>query len=111
MKFSSTTKCLLWLACALLLSNAHGFAQTRTSNQATLQITVLDPSGAAIPQAQVQVITAPTGAKKSAPKTNARGEVTFNQFVAGVYQLQISAPGFTPRTINDVRLQPGGNQL
>lgn len=111
MKFSSTMRWLLWLLCALWLGNASGHAQTRGTNQASLQITVVDPSGAAIPQAQVQVITAPAGAKKSAPKTNARGEVTFNQFVAGAYQLQVSAPGFTPRTLTDVKLQPGSNQL
>ena len=111
MKFSSTTSCLFWLLCAWLLSDAHSLAQSRTSNQATFQITVLDPSGAAIPQAQVQIVTAPTGAKKGTQKTNARGELAFNQLIAGNYQLQVSAPGFTPRVINDVKLQVGSNQL
>ncbi len=111
MKLSSTTIRLLWLVCALWLSTTNGFAQARTGNQATLQVTVVDPRGAAIPQAQVQIINAPAGAKNGAQKTNARGELVLNQLVAGTVQLQVSAPGFTPRTLNDVKLQPGNNQL
>ncbi|MBI3423928.1 MAG: TonB-dependent receptor [Acidobacteria bacterium] len=98
---------LCMVLCALVIFSNQSSAQTAT----TLRVTVVDPSGAAIPQAKVQVVTAPAGAKKSAQKTNARGELTFNQLVAGSYQLQVSAPGFTPRTLNDIKLQPGSNQL
>ena len=107
MNASSISLRLRWVMCALTLCLHTSFAQAVT----TLRLTVVDPNGAAIPQAQAQIITAPNGVKKLAQKTNARGELSFNQLAPGKYELQVSAPGFTPRTLRDVALQAGPNQL
>lgn len=107
MNASSISRRLLWVMCALAVFINQSSAQTAT----TLRVTVLDPSGATVPQAQVQIVAAPAGAKKSAQKTNTRGELNFAQLLPGAYHLQVSAPGFTPRTINNVALRPGPNQL
>jgi hypothetical protein len=102
---------LCGLIFALWLVATPNLAQNRNGYETSLRLTVVDPSGAAIPQAQIQLVAAPAGVKKNTLKTNARGEATLNQLTPGAYRLLVSAPGFTPRELNNVTLQTGSNPL
>jgi len=102
---------LCWVISLLLLGALPGLAQNRNAQESTLRLTVVDPSGAAIPQAQVQIVAAPAGVKKNGLKTNARGEAALNQAALGTYRLRVSAPGFTPREIEHAFQSAGSNTL
>jgi hypothetical protein len=85
---------------------SHYFAQGKKNADASLRVTVVDPAGAAVPNARVSI--------KKPPQiiiTNTRGEVVFNRLNAGEYQLEISADGFAPLTMNELALRPGANQV
>jgi hypothetical protein len=86
---------------------------------ASLAGTVLDPTGASIPQATVTLINPATEVTQIST-TNETGAYHFNELAPGHYTLQVAAPGFksnnitdlalaaeTPRSLN-VTLQPGG---
>lgn len=101
-----------WLFFTLLcLFTSAAFAQSKAASEATLRLTIVDPSGAAIPQAVIQIVGAPANVKKKSFQSNTRGESTLAPLVAGAYRLLVSAPGFTPRQLDDVRLNAGSNQL
>src|SRR5450631_483180 len=87
---------------------------------ASLAGTVLDPTGASIPQATVSLINPATQVTQIST-TNDTGAYHFNELAPGQYTLQVAAPGFksnnitdlalaaeTPRSLN-VTLQPGGS--
>ena len=57
--------------------------------------TVRDPSGAAIPSANVAAINSATGVKQQVT-TNDQGVFTFPTVPVGQYTVQVSATGFTP---------------
>jgi hypothetical protein len=60
---------------------------------ATLSGTVTDPSGAAVPDADLTLVSRATGFKVKA-KSNERGEYTFRNLTPGNYDLEISRTGF-----------------
>ena len=85
---------------------------------ASLSGTVLDPTGASIPQATVTLIN-PATQEKQISISNETGAYHFNELAPGQYTLEVAAPGFgtsnvtdlalaaeTPRSVN-VKLQPG----
>lgn len=82
------------------------FAQNNRTAEASLRVTVVDPTGAAIPNAQVNI-----NGQAVPLTTNARGEVSFIKLAPGRQQLQITAAGFAPRTVNNVNLRAGNNQI
>ena len=92
-----------------LLVTSQGLAQTRSAGEASLRVTVLDPSGAAI--ASARVLLASTKRAPQTIETNGRGEAAFSQLTSGKYQLHVEAPGFEPRDLGEVALRTGGNQL
>jgi len=67
------------------------FAQASDGN---LVGSVLDPSGAAIPEAGVALTNVATGVQSLA-KTDAAGEYRFNNVPIGAYDLTVNATGFT----------------
>ena len=86
---------------------------------ASLSGTVLDPTGASIPQATVTLINPATQVTQIST-SNETGAYHFNELAPGQYSLVVTAPGFktnnvtdlplaaeTPRSVN-VTLQPGG---
>jgi hypothetical protein len=82
------------------------FAQSSKTSEASLRVTVVDPTGAAIPNAQININS------QAVPlTTNARGEAVFNKLPLGKQQLQITAAGFATRTINNLSLRAGNNQI
>ena len=70
---------------------------------ASLQVTVVDPSGAVIVGAHVSVDI-------SALDTNARGEVVFDALAPGRHTIRVEAAGFEPRELRDQRLRTGDNR-
>ena len=83
-------------------------AQIKT-NEASLRVAVVDPSGAAVVAAQVQLKTA--DGKRVALDTNERGESLFAKLAAGRYQLHIEASGFDSQDVDEVILKAGSNRL
>ena len=72
----------------------------------TITGTVMDPSGAAIPNAKVTAISTSQGTQRSATSGSA-GEFSFYSVPIGQYTLTISAAGFAQATINGVVVNAG----
>ncbi|HEU0186232.1 MAG TPA: TonB-dependent receptor [Blastocatellia bacterium] len=64
---------------------------------------VLDPSGAAIPDAQVQLQSRNTG-RRLTTNTDGQGKYVFSRLEPGSYQLQVEKSGFQTATIEEIPL-------
>ncbi|MGH9757021.1 MAG: carboxypeptidase regulatory-like domain-containing protein, partial [Candidatus Acidiferrales bacterium] len=84
---------ILLLACVMVLASVV-FAQTSTTS---LRGTVLDPSGAVVPGAQVSLNNPATGFQV-AKSTNPNGEYNFPQIPPGKYTLTVTQAGFAPQS-------------
>src|SRR5262245_23668733 len=73
---------------------------------ATLRITVVDPSGAVIVGARVDIKPIADGSTTSLD-TGGRGDATFTLLEPGRYALHVEAPGFEPHDARELRLRPG----
>jgi hypothetical protein len=87
---------------ALLLCPTLALAQT-----ARLRITVVDPSGAVIVGAKVDVGPAPAGSDVVSMVTGARGDAEFTLLEPGRYSIHVESAGFEPYDARDVRLRAG----
>ena len=77
----------------------------------TLRITVVDPSGAVIVGARVDVkASAPAGAAAASMSTGARGDADFNLLEPGRYTIHVESPGFETHEARDVRVRAGDNR-
>ena len=66
----------------------------------TLRVTVVDPSGAVIVGAQVDVRpAAPIGAAAVSMQTGARGDADFKLLEPGRYTIHVESPGFEPSDV------------
>ena len=63
----------------------------------TLSGTIIDPSGAAVPQAQVTIRNVATGVER-AVSTNADGFYTVPNLQPGSYEITVTAKGFSTET-------------
>lgn len=63
--------------------------------------TVLDATGASIPNASVELVNAATGVKSTA-KTAPGGGYRFNNLPVGAYSITVTAASFTTRSLKDV---------
>lgn len=90
------------LVVALLFAPASLFAQV------TAQITgtVTDPTGAAVSNAKVTVVSPEHGVTRTAP-TNGSGDFLFSALPVGTYNMTVTAPGFKKYTANGIVLQVG----
>jgi hypothetical protein len=66
--------------------------------------TVLDTSGAGVPNANVQLLNMDTGVNSTA-KTDAGGAYRFNNILVGRYSITASAAGFTTTSLKDVAVE------
>jgi hypothetical protein len=82
------------------------FAQSKRTTDASLRVTVLDQTGAAILDAQVSIDKQPR-----ALTTNARGQALFHQLTPGKYRLNVAAKGFAPLLTDDFTLRAGINEI
>lgn len=90
---------------ALLLLNAPVISQTRTAQEAVLNVTVLDPSGAAIPNAEVKVV----GTRISS-RTSSAGRATFKGLKTRDIRIEVTAAGFETSSVGPITLKPGENE-
>jgi hypothetical protein len=72
----------------------------------TITGTVVDPSGAAIPRAQIVATSNGQGTQRETTAGSA-GEFSLNSVPIGQYTLTISAAGFAPATVNSVQVNAG----
>ena len=79
------------LAFLLLLTMVNVWAQSGTSS--ALAGSVLDPSGAVIPNAQVKATDVNTGSVREV-QTNPEGRFLFSQVNPGTYRMEVHAQGF-----------------
>ncbi len=68
--------------------------------------TVVDQSGAAIPNASVTLTSTGTGATRQTTSTSA-GVYVFQDLQIGTYSLTVSAPGFGDAKLNGISVNPG----
>jgi len=66
--------------------------------------TVVDPSGAMVPNADVQLINSGTNATVAA-QTNASGHYAFPSVAPGIYNLTVTAAGFRTSTVAGVKIE------
>jgi hypothetical protein len=99
---------LLLLVSALVPSRV----QAQTGREARLLLTVVDQTGAVIPNAVVTVTRTddPTKAVIGPVKSNEKGLATLEGLTPGTYVVQAEFPGFEPRVMKDARLRAGDNR-
>src|SRR5215213_9804290 len=101
---------VLWVA--VLFALASGVASAQPA-KARLVVTVLDTSGAVIPDASVTILGIDDSTKAAAVapvKTTDKGIATLENIVPGRYSIEGSFPGFELGLLKDVRLRSGDNK-
>jgi len=81
--------------------------------RARIVITIVDPSGAIIPDASVTVVALDPGASATAVppvKTTDKGLATIENLAPGRYSVTASFPGFELGLLKDIRLRSGDNK-
>jgi hypothetical protein len=66
--------------------------------------TVVDATGAAVPNADVELANVATGVK-STTKSDAAGEYRFGNVLIGTYNITVTAKGFTTSSLHDVAIE------
>src|SRR5882724_12219467 len=90
----------------LLLCVSAGFAQTPTG---TVQGTVLDETGAAIPNAAIQVTNIPTNETKSLT-TDSAGRYVLPFLTPSNYSITAQAKGFSSARVENVKIDVSQNR-
>ena len=99
---------LLFLSFFLLRVDSTSAQTTPTKKGATIQGTVLDPNGRAVPDAEVTLLGAMT--VSSSTRTNARGEYRFEGLAAGEYIVVANVTGFSSAS-TDIKVTNDGEQV
>ena len=102
--------CLALLATLVATPAQAGQAAARPG---TLQVTVVDQSGAVIANATVTITGAEAATKGQTPmpvQTNAQGVATVAALPPGRYAVSAEFPGFETRAIPEVRVRAGDNK-
>src|SRR5579883_543001 len=86
------------VALGMVVSSSAGWAQAISGD---LVGTVVDASGAAVPNATVDAINTGTGVK-STGQSNAAGQYRISNLLAGTYRVTVSATGFSQSTVDGV---------
>src|SRR6185295_1254034 len=96
----------LWKAAALSLGLAlFGFGPASAQDfRAKLTVTVTDPSGLAVPSADLELTNAATG-EASPAKSGENGIYSYLFLQPGTYNLKVTAPGFKPAARQNIALQ------
>jgi len=94
---------IIGLALVCLVSGLFT-ARAQTSNVGSVSIAVLDPAGATVPGAQLQLRDTETNDIRKA-ETQANGTYSFPNLSFGIYQLTVSKPGFDTEVFRSVQVQ------
>jgi len=103
-------KRILAAVCVFLLA-ANAFAQTPSN--ATLRVTVVDPSSAIVAGATITVVgveDATKGPTIAPVQTSGDGIAVVSGLRPGRYTIEASFPGFDTRTLPDIRVRNGDNK-
>jgi carboxypeptidase family protein len=92
---------------AIAMMAGHGLAQSESDS--SLRVMVLDPTGAAIVAAKVEVREA--SGQQRMIETGARGESVFTRLAPGHYKIHVEAEGFEARDLKDFQVRPGRNSV
>ena len=106
-------KSLVVLAAVALLSVLTADAAVAQAAKARVIVTVVDPSGAVIPDATVTMVgvdDATKGAVIAPVKTTDKGIATLENLAPGRYAIQAAFPGFELGLLKDVRVRSGDNK-
>ncbi|MCA1601983.1 MAG: TonB-dependent receptor [Acidobacteria bacterium] len=95
--------CLLAAICALLVATSSAFAQ---GSRGTISGEVTDPTGAVVPGATVRLIKSDNKQEVRSVTTNDQGVYQFLEIEAGVYEIVITAQGFTETRLTEAALEP-----
>src|SRR4051794_39428273 len=103
---------LLSALCGLVLLFVPAFVTAQPARDAKLLLTVIDQTGAIIPNAVVTAVRIDDPAKTllGPVKTTDKGLATLTDLQPGVYLIEAEFPGFEKRTLKDVRLRSGENK-
>src|SRR6266481_8572509 len=99
-RFSSLRR-LIYFAAVLGLALIFSFPATAQRLTGTLRGQVLDPSGAAVPDAQVTATNQETGVSVRITATSA-GTYSFPSLIPGLYKVSVEAKGFKNFLVTDV---------
>src|SRR5438105_4480971 len=97
---------LLVLVALLTLISMSIFAQSQATT-GNIEGRVLDPNGAAVPNAQVTATNEATGLEKSV-NTDADGNYSIILLPPGSYTVSTTSQGFAQRKVNNVVVTVGG---
>src|SRR4029079_16681211 len=85
-------------------------AQPAQPREARVTITVVDQTGAVIPNAKVTITTTAEATAPPAATTNDKGVASIAGLPPGRYSIQAEFPGFEPRLLKDVPIKQGDNR-
>src|SRR5260370_30785726 len=100
-RFMRKTFGVLVLGLMMAALTMPGFGQATDGN---LVGAIMDPTGAAVPNANVELTNQATGVKYTS-KTNADGQYRFNNVPAGLYTVTTNTAGFTTTSLKNVPIQ------
>ena len=87
------------LLMVIVASLAVAYGQVVSTNGGSIQGTITDPSGAAIPGAQISILDVETGSVKVV-KTDGAGFYAVGPLIPGAYKVTVSMAGFETLAIN-----------
>src|SRR5215472_10786225 len=102
---ASKTRCNLRLILLLLAATVF-LAGSALAQEATILGTVVDPSGAAVPNATITLTNDETGVERTLP-TNSDGQYVAPDLHIGHYTVRASATGFKVAEEKDITLEVG----
>jgi hypothetical protein len=95
---------LLLLTLLSVITTLTALAQSN----ATLQGSVTDPSGSAVPNATITVRNTATGLERTV-QTDSAGSYQIAALPPGSYRIEVQAQGFSPQILNNVTLEVSSN--
>src|SRR5262245_37076452 len=104
MHLDKLSKTVLTLSAVLALS-VPLFGQGTTLG--SIVGTVLDPSSASVPNAQVRILNTGTGVAREVP-TDDRGNFVAVSLIPGMYSVEVKAPNFQAQNQENLRLDVSG---
>ncbi|HKW99065.1 MAG TPA: TonB-dependent receptor [Bryobacteraceae bacterium] len=90
-----------------LLFLLFSFSPLQAQNNGILTGSVVDPSGAAVPNASIQLLLPGGTSPVLRTQTGSDGSFSLAAVKPGVYQLVVDLPGFTKVTLANVAVDPG----
>ncbi|MGB6835994.1 MAG: TonB-dependent receptor [Candidatus Acidiferrum sp.] len=93
-----------WLRLALLVLSLAPGGLAHAQSTASLNGTVVDPTGAGVPNAQVVVKNEATGVA-SKTQTDGAGAYLFPSLAIGSYRIEVTANGFQMAVLTDLKLE------